>query len=104
MQLVQYSQNQSLLDTLQMETRLNLFVQVLIMLFTRESNLLLLRFGGNQVVLGGGVAKNEALLEYLKSDYDKVMALEDPQFNGAIGCCHYGLAKAGVKKVEENHV
>ena len=65
---------------------------------------MLLRFGGNQVVLGGGVAKNQALLAYLKSDYDTVAALEDPQFNGAIGCCHYGHAMAAAKKVEENHV
>lgn len=65
---------------------------------------MLLRFGGNQVVLGGGVARNEALQAYLHSDYDKVTALEDPQFNGAIGCCHYGLARAAAKKVEENHV
>jgi len=56
---------------------------------------MLVRFGGKQVVIGGGVAHNEALFKYLEKDYDKVTALEDPQFNGAIGCCYFGMARMG---------
>ncbi len=56
---------------------------------------MLLRFGGKQVVIGGGVAHNEALFKYLEKDYDVVTGLEDPQFNGAIGCCHYGVMRMG---------
>ncbi len=53
---------------------------------------MLLRFGGKQVVIGGGVAHNNALHHYLQADYDQVTALDDPQFNGAIGCCYYGMS------------
>lgn len=51
---------------------------------------LLSNFRSRQLVLSGGVAKNEAIKRYLKSDYDEVISLEDPQYNGAIGCCYYG--------------
>jgi len=65
---------------------------------------MLMRFNGNQVVIGGGVAHNKALHQYLKSDYDTVTALEDPQFNGAIGCCHFGelKLKSGLKRGQIN--
>lgn len=51
---------------------------------------ILTKFKGNRLVLSGGVAQNSALREYLKNDYDEVILLPDPQFNGAIGCCYYG--------------
>jgi len=51
---------------------------------------LLNNFKSKKLVLSGGVAKNEAIQFYLNSDYKEVISLEDPQFNGAIGCCYYG--------------
>jgi (R)-2-hydroxyacyl-CoA dehydratese activating ATPase len=54
---------------------------------------LLSKFKGKQLVLSGGVAYNAALLEYLKCDYDEVILLPNPQFNGAIGCCNYIIRK-----------
>lgn len=51
---------------------------------------LLTKFRGRKLVLSGGVAHNRALQEYLKRDYDQLILLDDPQFNGAIGCCYYG--------------
>lgn len=51
---------------------------------------LLVRFSGNTLVITGGVAKNLAIRDYLSNDYDRIIELEEPQFNGAIGCCYYG--------------
>ncbi len=51
---------------------------------------LLARFAGRQIIISGGAAKNVALTTYLKNDYDEVIVLKEPQFNGAYGCCHYG--------------
>lgn len=49
----------------------------------------LTRFKGNILILAGGVAKNKAIYNYLKNDYEKIIVLKDAQFNGAIGCCYY---------------
>jgi predicted CoA-substrate-specific enzyme activase len=54
---------------------------------------LLSRFKGRTLVLSGGVAKNKALTEYLQSDFDEIVHIPEPQFNGAIGCCSYGQYK-----------
>ena len=51
---------------------------------------LLTKFRGSKLVLSGGVAHNLALINYLKKDYDEVIVIGDPQFNGAVGCCIYG--------------
>ncbi|MFD3155477.1 acyl-CoA dehydratase activase [Haloimpatiens sp. FM7330] len=51
---------------------------------------LLTKFRGRQLVLSGGVANNSAIKRYLQKDYDEVITLDEPQFNGAIGCCYYG--------------
>ncbi|MTI47807.1 acyl-CoA dehydratase activase [Sporosalibacterium faouarense] len=51
---------------------------------------LLNKFKGERLVLTGGVAKNKALVQYLRNDYDEIIHLDEPQFNGAIGCCYYG--------------
>lgn len=51
---------------------------------------LLNNFKGKQLILTGGVAKNMAIRKYLKEDYDEIVPIDDPQFNGAIGCCYYG--------------
>ena len=51
---------------------------------------LLRKFKGKKLVLTGGVANNIAIKRYLKEDYDDIVSIEEPQFNGAIGCCYYG--------------
>jgi predicted CoA-substrate-specific enzyme activase len=51
---------------------------------------LLSKFRGGKLVLTGGVANNTAIKEYLKNDYEEIVSVEEPQFNGAIGCCYYG--------------
>ncbi|MCY6483343.1 acyl-CoA dehydratase activase [Clostridium aestuarii] len=51
---------------------------------------LLTKFRGRKLVLTGGVATNIAIKKYLNKDYDEVVSVNFPQFNGAIGCCYYG--------------
>jgi len=51
---------------------------------------LLNNFKGKKLVLTGGVAGSAAIKKYLKNDYTEIVAIEEPQFNGAIGCCYYG--------------
>jgi predicted CoA-substrate-specific enzyme activase len=51
---------------------------------------LLNQFKGRRLMLSGGVANNQAIQEYLRRDYDEIIVVEDPQSNGAIGCCYYG--------------
>ena len=50
-------------------------------------------FKGRRLVISGGVAKNQAIKRYLNEKYDEIITLDDPQFNGAIGCCYYGYLK-----------
>lgn len=50
---------------------------------------LLTKFRGRRLVLSGGVAYSNALAHFLKNDFDEVVRLADPQYNGAIGCCMY---------------
>lgn len=52
---------------------------------------LLTKFRGKSLVLSGGVAHNTGLQYYLKSHYEEVLTVDDPEFNGAIGCCYYGI-------------
>lgn len=68
----------------------NLYAGVNYSLYKRLEPLLL-RFKGRRLVLTGGVANNTAIKEYLKSDYEEILAIAEPQFNGAIGCCYYGI-------------
>lgn len=51
---------------------------------------LLNKFKGKTLVLTGGVAKNTAIRHYLSRDFEEIILVEDPQFNGALGCCYYG--------------
>lgn len=55
----------------------------------KRLNPLLSRFKGGKLVLSGGVASSEALAKYLEADFDEIVQLSEPQFNGAIGCCSY---------------
>lgn len=47
-------------------------------------------FSSRRLVLSGGVSKNQAIQRFLSEDYEEVICLDEPQFNGAIGCCIYG--------------
>lgn len=62
---------------------------------------LLTKFTGRKLVLSGGVAKGAAIRHYLKADYDEVICVEDPQFNGAIGCCYYAYYKRSNRREEK---
>lgn len=46
-------------------------------------------FKDNHLILTGGVAFNIALKHYLEKDYNNIVVVEEPQYNGAIGCCYY---------------
>jgi (R)-2-hydroxyacyl-CoA dehydratese activating ATPase len=48
------------------------------------------KFKGENLVLTGGVANNTAIRGYLENDYNKIISIDEPQFNGAIGCVYYG--------------
>ncbi len=52
---------------------------------------MLAKFKGNCLILSGGVANNAGLRYYLKAHYDEVRTVNQPEYNGAIGCCYYGL-------------
>lgn len=51
------------------------------------------RFPNDNLVVCGGVARNKALLEYVKLelDFKRVVTPDRPQLNGAIGCCAFKL-------------
>ncbi|HOQ09483.1 MAG TPA: acyl-CoA dehydratase activase [Syntrophomonadaceae bacterium] len=52
---------------------------------------LLKRLDSELLILSGGVALNQALGTIIARETGRrVLALPDPQFNGAIGCCVYG--------------
>ncbi|MDF2524620.1 MAG: 2-hydroxyglutaryl-CoA dehydratase [Clostridiales bacterium] len=51
---------------------------------------LLSGFPSKKLILSGGVAYNTALIKNLEKDYEEILVVDDPQFNGAIGCCFYG--------------
>ena len=51
---------------------------------------LLSKFRGKKLVITGGVANNAAIIKYLEKDYEEIVSVDEPQFNGAIGCCYYG--------------
>jgi len=52
---------------------------------------MLTTFKGRRLVLSGGVVKGLAIRQYLKNNYEEVICVDEPQFNGAIGCCVYGI-------------
>ncbi len=56
---------------------------------------LIARFLSDCLVLSGGVANNEALIHFIKSDqvFREIIVPDNPQLNGAIGCCAYYLKK-----------
>lgn len=65
---------------------------------------LLRKFKSEVLVVAGGVSYNQALLTYLKQDYAEILRVNEPQFNGAIGCCVIGLEQLFKEQKEEEHV
>ncbi len=51
---------------------------------------LMSNFKGKDLIVTGGVATNKAVKHYLERDYENIISVDGPQFNGAIGCCYYG--------------
>ncbi|ABK62138.1 acyl-CoA dehydratase activase [Clostridium novyi] len=51
---------------------------------------MLSNFKDKTLILTGGVSQNSSIKKYLQNDYNKTISLNNPQFNGAIGCCYYG--------------
>lgn len=51
---------------------------------------MLSNFKDKTLILTGGVSQNSSIKKYLQNDYNKIISLNNPQFNGAIGCCYYG--------------
>lgn len=52
------------------------------------------RLNSDVIVLAGGVAKNAAMGRIIARETGcKILKLEQPQLNGAIGCCRYGQEK-----------
>ena len=51
------------------------------------------RFPAQHLIMTGGVSNNEALIHFIRSDlgWGNIVVPENPQFNGAIGCCAYYL-------------
>ncbi len=52
---------------------------------------LLSKLPGQRIVVTGGVALNPAIIHFLQADYNEVLTVPNPQYNGVIGCCYYGL-------------
>ncbi|MGD9678774.1 MAG: acyl-CoA dehydratase activase [Vulcanibacillus sp.] len=53
---------------------------------------LLNKFRGKRLIVAGGVSNNQGFIEFLKKDYEEIVTIDDPQSNGAIGCCFYGYS------------
>lgn len=64
---------------------------------------LLTGFMGKTLIVTGGVAKNKAIIKYLEEVYAEVIVVENPQHNGSIGCCYYGMMmNKKEKNIEQN--
>lgn len=48
------------------------------------------KFCTETAILSGGVAKNMAVVEYIKKEFKNIIISETPEYNGAIGCCFHG--------------
>lgn len=48
-------------------------------------------FSGERLVLTGGVANSKGLTHYLANHYNQVVTVQEASYNGAIGCCYYGI-------------
>jgi len=67
-------------------------------LYRRCANMLD-KLSSDIIVLAGGVAKNAALGRIIARETGcKTVRLDQPQLNGAIGCCRYGQEKLGRDK------
>lgn len=66
----------------------NLYAGVNFSMYNRLKPILT-RFYSNNLLISGGTALNDSIIFYLNQDFKNVQVLEDPQFNGAIGCAIY---------------
>ena len=53
----------------------------------------ILKLKSKTIVLTGGVAQNDAIIHYLKEDFQEVIIPAMPQLNGALGCGYLGVLK-----------
>jgi len=53
----------------------------------------ILKLRSKTIVLTGGVAQNDAIIHYLKEDFQEVVIPALPQLNGAVGCGYLGVLK-----------
>jgi len=53
---------------------------------------MLAKLDSELIIMAGGVARNSALRDIIKLETGRqVQSLELPEYNGAIGCCRYGM-------------
>lgn len=48
-------------------------------------------YAGNPILVSGGAALNRGVIHLLNQATGDASVLNDPQFNGAMGCCRYGI-------------
>jgi len=48
------------------------------------------KFITDTAIISGGVAKNKAVIKYMKNDFKNIIISKTPEYNGAIGCCFHG--------------
>lgn len=48
-------------------------------------------FAGKPLLVSGGAAMNSGVVHLLNETVGSASVIPDPQFNGAIGCCRYGM-------------
>lgn len=51
---------------------------------------MILPHAGKKILVSGGAAHNNGVVKLLQQKLGNVSVIDDPQYNGAIGCCVYG--------------
>ncbi len=67
---------------------------------------MIMPYAGKPILVSGGVALNRGVIHLLNQTVGNTAVLNDPQFNGAIGCCRYGFhwMKTQNPEQEKTHV
>lgn len=55
-------------------------------------------YSGKPILVSGGAALNRGVVHLLNGAVGNTAVLPDPQFNGAIGCCRYGMKLLAAEK------
>ncbi len=55
----------------------------------RKLKPMLTRFSKEKLIISGGVAYNKSFCSFFEKEYEEIIKISEPQFNGAIGCCYY---------------